>query len=77
MKKVIGYILIAIALLNVVGFVYMLVSNSGKFETNSEYFIKKIIFAIGLGGLGIYLIQSSKPKDSKEIEVSNSKVEKD
>ena len=76
MKKVIGYILIAIAVLNVVGFVYMLVTNSGKFENNSEYFIKKIVFAIGWGGLGIYLIQSSKPKSS-EIEVSNSKIEKD
>ena len=75
MKKVIGYILIAIAVLNVVGFVYMLVANSGKFENNSEYFIKKIVFAIGLGGLGIYLIQSNKPKSS-EIEVSNSKIEK-
>ena len=77
MKKVIGYILIAIAILNILGFIYMLVANSGKFENNVEHFIKKIIFAIALGGIGIYLIQSSKPKASTEVQASNSEIEKD
>ncbi|WP_370408187.1 hypothetical protein [Tenacibaculum dicentrarchi] len=76
MKKAIGYILIGIAVLNIIGFTYMLVTNSVKFEKNIEHFIKKIVFAIGLGGLGIYLIQNSKPKTSTEIQTKNSEIEK-
>lgn len=76
MKKVVGYILIGIAVLNIVGFVYMLIANSSKFENNVEHFVKRIVFAIGLGGLGIYLIQSSKSKSSTEIQTTDSEIEK-
>lgn len=76
MRKAIGCILIGIGILNIVGFAYMLIVNSSKFENNTEHFIKRIVFALGLGSLGIYLIQSGKEKPSAEINTNDSKLEK-
>jgi hypothetical protein len=60
MKKTIGYICIAIAVLNVIGFIYLMATNPDKLSNNSGYFVKKIIFSLGIGGLGIWLIQPQK-----------------
>ncbi|WP_276345637.1 hypothetical protein [Daejeonella sp. JGW-45] len=60
MKKIIGYICIAVAVLNFIGFVYLLTSNPEKLSINSSYFIKKITFAVLVGGVGFWLIQPKK-----------------
>jgi hypothetical protein len=67
MKKIIGFICVAIAVLNVIGFIYLSISNPDKLSNNSEYFFKKIVFAIGVGGLGIWLIKSSNKKDKNNL----------
>lgn len=67
MKKIIGYICIAIALLNVVGFIYLTISNPDKLSGNSDYFIKKIVFALVIGGLGIWLMQSSNKNNNDNL----------
>ena len=76
MKKIIGYVLVAIAVLNVLGFIYMLITNGNKFNDNSGYFLKKIIFAIGIGGLGIYLIRTTKKEENSIVPKNNSEIEK-
>lgn len=67
MKKIIGYICIAVAVLNVIGFMYLLISNPDKLSNNSSYFIKKIAFAIGVGGIGIWLIQTKDEGNDTDI----------
>lgn len=76
MKKIIGYVLIGISALNVIGFIYLLITNNNKFSDNSGYFLKKIIFAIGIGGLGIYLIRTTKKEDNSIVPKNNSEIEK-
>lgn len=66
MKKIIGYICILIAVLNVVGFIYLIASNPDKFSSNTAYFLKKIAFAIIVGGIGIWLIQSKSKSDGSD-----------
>ncbi len=44
-----------------------MIANPDKLSNNSSYFIKKITFAIAVGGLGIWLIQTtSDNKDTTE-----------
>lgn len=62
MKKIIGYILVAIGILNIVGLLYLSSSNPSKLSNNSEYFTKKTIIALIAGGFGIYLITTGKKK---------------
>lgn len=62
MKKIIGYILVAIAVLNLIGLLYLSSSNPSKLSNNSEYFTRKIITALIFGAIGIYLITAVKKK---------------
>ncbi|GGG12799.1 hypothetical protein [Pontibacter amylolyticus] len=75
MKKSFGYIFIAIAVLNVIGFTYLVISNPNKLSNNLEYFLKKIFFAIGVGGLGLWLIQSSNKRDKDKLSITNKNIE--
>jgi hypothetical protein len=60
MKTIIGYILLVVAILNVLGFLYLTTTNPDKLSNNSEYFVRKILFAMGMGGVGLWLILSTK-----------------
>ncbi|MBQ0734942.1 J domain-containing protein [Aquimarina celericrescens] len=55
-----GLLISLIVLLNVVGFGYLLATNFEKFQNNSEYFIKKMLYVIGLSIFAIYLITKKK-----------------
>jgi len=66
MKKVFGFILIAIAAVNIFGFIYLSSVNPDKLSKNSSYFGRKFITSLILGGVGIYLLTSDSKKDSPE-----------
>lgn len=76
MKKVFGFIFIAIAVLNVVGFIYLISTNPDKLSDNSEYFFKKILLALVFGGIGIYLVLSNQKKDITDHQKDYSQIDK-
>jgi len=64
-KKLIGYILIGLLILRVIGLIYMSNSNPESFAKNSVLLIKNLLLSIAIfGSLGVYLIFSSS-KNSK------------
>jgi hypothetical protein len=63
MKKLIGVILMGICALNVIGYIYLSSVNPDKISNNSDYFAKKIGFAIGAGVLGLFLFASTGEKN--------------
>lgn len=59
MKKVFGIICIGILVLNIIGLIYMIITNPEKFENNSMHFVKKIGGALVFGTLGVYLLKGN------------------
>ncbi|MEI7829691.1 MAG: hypothetical protein WCI31_07965 [Prolixibacteraceae bacterium] len=64
MKKIIGIILIAICGINIIGLIYLSSVNPDKVSKNAEYFGKKIVTALIVGGIGVYLVSSSSKNKS-------------
>lgn len=62
MKKIIGIILVGILVLNIIGVIYLGITNPGKLGNNSMHFIKKIAGALVIGALGVYLMSKNEKK---------------
>ena len=66
-KIITGTILLIISILNVIGFIYLSITNPDKLSNHAEYFGKKITFAIGIGALGLWLILSSRKNKNEAL----------
>lgn len=64
MKKIIGGVLVALAALNFIGFIYLSSVNPEKISKNSSYFGRKIITSLIVGGIGIYFLSGNNIKNS-------------
>jgi len=63
MKKLIGIILIGIAVLNIVGLIYLSATNPDKLSNNSSYFGRKVAFGLILGAIGLGLLLTDKKNE--------------
>ena len=66
MKKIIGIICIGILVLNIIGLIYIVVTNPERLENNSMHFVKKIGGAFVFGAVGVYFLKSSKENSTND-----------